>query len=138
MKGYLLVMCALLGTTLIGTSAWEQPCKNYEEILATLVNNELNVSATRWLQSAEKYIPEILDFRKINAQTEQCYQEHLAPFIKRLMSNIASALYLEAQKLKGAKLSPTLKQACADFTRLFRSQPDYREYYDKYLKPLNV
>lgn len=138
MKQYFFVICTLLSSKLIGTCSWDQPCKNYEEILATLVNNELNVSAARWIQSADKYIPEILQFRKISAQTEKCYQEHLAPMIKRLMSNIASALYLEAQKEKGKKLSPTLKQACADFTRLFGTQPDYREYYDKYLKILGV
>ena len=138
MKRSFFLACIFANATLFSASSWDQPCKNYEEILATLVNNEPNVSVTRWLQSTEKYLPEILKFQKISVQTEQCYQEHLAPMIKRLMSNIAGALYLEGQKLKGAKLSPALKQACADFTRLFGSQPDYREYYDKYLRILGV
>ncbi len=141
MKQYVITMCAILTSSAACALTWEQQSKNFEQILATLVNNEPNVSIARWLHSTEKYLPDIAQFRKINSLTENLYKERLAPMIKRLMNNMSSAIYLQAQaaaKNKTIKLSPELKQACAEFKRLFGTQPGYQEYYDKFLRPLGA
>lgn len=143
MKQYIILVCTILTSSAhcVPKLTWEQQSKNFEQILATLVNNEPNVSIAHWLHSTEKYLPDIAQFRTINCLTENLYKERLAPMIKRLMNNMSSAIYLEAQaaaKNKVVKLSPELRQACAEFKRLFSTQPGYREYYDKFLKPLGA